>query len=520
MDDILLEIRRLSRMIWRHRWIGLLVGWSVGALGVLMVFVQQDVYEATARVYVDTTSQLRLLLDDQIVETDVEDQLRFVRQALLGTPLLLRVARETGLIDGADTQDQQLAAITTLSARIQIVSSAELNPSPWNARRVDDTYLIRYQHNDRETAIAVVSKLLDIFVEDTLGAKRSSSRTAGQFLKSQLSEYESRLQAAEAALAQFNRENYDRLPSLQGGYFQSMQIAREELDQARQEFELAESRLNSIESQLRGESPRVTASGELDPNSLEARILDTERRLQDLKLRYTDQHPDVSALVETLEILRDQWDRREAAGGDRLGSISNPVFQALQISRNEAESEVQALRAVVVQRQKRVSELQGLINEMPEVEAELARLNRDYDVVHSRYQSLLDSLEREKLSREVLEAEEVEFRVIDPPRADFDPVAPQRELLLLALLVFSTGAGVAVAYGIGQLRPVIDSASSLEQFSGLSVIGTIGLQSTHGDDVLLRDSTALFVAGAGLLIVVLLAMTLLEIVGPGLRGLF
>ena len=61
-------------------------------------------------------------------------------------------------------------------------------------------------------------------------------------------------------------------------------------------------------------------------------------------------------------------------GGDVRGAANNPVFQALQIARNEAESEVEALRAIVDQRQRKVAELRGLIDEMPEVEAELAAL--------------------------------------------------------------------------------------------------------------------------------------------------
>ena len=64
-----------------------------------------DVYEANARVFVDTTSQLRQILSDQIIEPDVAAQLNYVREALLGQTQLERVANATGLALRDDVPD-------------------------------------------------------------------------------------------------------------------------------------------------------------------------------------------------------------------------------------------------------------------------------------------------------------------------------------------------------------------------------------------------------------------------------
>jgi uncharacterized protein involved in exopolysaccharide biosynthesis len=116
--------------------------------------------------------------------------------------------------------------------------------------------------------------------------------------------------------------------------------------------------------------------------------------------------------------MRAQQQRQlEAAGSVQSVVSNNPVYQALQIAKNEAEEELAIIQADVDDRIRRVEGLRALIDEMPEVEAELARLNRDYEVINDHYQSLLNSLERERLSANVFENEKIDFRIIEPPHA-------------------------------------------------------------------------------------------------------
>ncbi len=520
MHNIIEEILVLLRGAWRHRKYGIAVAWTIAVIGVTVVGLQKDVYEASARVYVNTASQLRVLLGDQIVDSNVEEQLRYVRETLLGRPQMERIARHVGLIGENETPGEVIGAVGHLSSSIQIISSSDLAPPRRrNSARTDDTYFIRYQHNDRNIAIAVVDKLLTIFVEDTLGGKQTSSRAAGIFLSEQIEDYKVRLVAAESALAEFNRSNFDRLPGLQGGYFRSLQTARDNYSESTQALELAESRLQSTEKQMRGESPRVAPQGTLDPNSIEARILEADRNLDDLRLRYTDQHPDVAAAREISASLKA---RLESMYGDNIDldtPSNNPVFQALQISRHEIKAEIAVLNANNSQRRRKVIELEGLIGEMPEVEAELVRLNRDYDVIRDNYQALVNSLERENLSREVLESEEMEFRVIEPPSADLGPVAPRRALLTVFILLLSVGSGLVTSYILSQVRPVFDTISKLQSSVSFPIIGTV----SYGKGGIFARSTnevLLFVALAGGLIAFLLGLTLLEVVGPGLTGIF
>jgi len=83
------------------------------------------------------------------------------------------------------------------------------------AQRVS-TFAITYSDSNAKRAQAVVQSLVDTFVEDTLGMKRTDVGNARRFLEVQIKEYERRLTESEDRLAQFKRENLAMLPRRDG----------------------------------------------------------------------------------------------------------------------------------------------------------------------------------------------------------------------------------------------------------------------------------------------------------------
>jgi polysaccharide chain length determinant protein (PEP-CTERM system associated) len=511
MQEVYQEILNQIRSAWRFRWHALAAAWAVSLGGWYWAITQNDIYEASARVYVDTTSELRNILGQQIVEPNVQAQLNYVREAMLGRVQLERVARSTDLHLNAGTDEQMQRLVDGLRASIRIETGVG------GAPRNQNIYSISYQHQDRAKAVEVVNTLLNTFVEDTLGGRRTSTETARQFLREQIREYEQRLAQAEARLADFQRRNFDRLPGMQGGYFQRMQAEISALEESQKQLQLASSRRDQIDQQMRGESPRL-AGNAADPNSVEGRIREHQTRLEELLLRYTERHPDVQALRENIAALEERRTMHLEGEGGRIDS-DNPVYQALTIAKHEAEAEIATLRADVADRERRVERLRGLIDEMPNVEAELARLNRDYDVIYRQYQNLLSSLERERLSREASETEQVEFRVIDPPVASNRPVAPNRAMLVLMVLFAGAGAGGGLAFLLSQLRPVFHGSGALQAYTGLPVLGTVSRQWSPEDSRRRLLSVTTFVIGCLALGALFAGVYVIEVLGPGFRGL-
>jgi polysaccharide chain length determinant protein (PEP-CTERM system associated) len=510
VDQLMDELRGT----WRYRWVALAVAWGISVVGWLFVFSIPDMYEAKARVYVDTRTPLRPLLEGVAAEQDVESQIVMVRQALLGGPNLERVAREADLLVRAGTPEQRQKLIAGIASRISI----ELEPAVVRDPRVPNTfYGITYQDRSRDKAIKVVDLLLNAFVEDTFGTKRDSAETAQTFLQDQLKQYRERLTAAESALAEFKRRNIGMVPGDGGGFFQRLDREEANVQRVEAALRVALSRKAELERQLRGETPFVStpqqqgggrgATGQ-GPADTASRIQDTQARLDDLLLKYTAKHPDVIAAQQTLADLKERQQqeleavRRGDAGAAAVaGAAANPLYQSIQLQLHDTDVQIAALRGELGDYRSNVAELRKALDTAPEVEAEFTRLTRDYDVTQTQYNALLTRFEQARVSEDAQQTGIVDFQIVDPPSAPFNPVFPTRPLLLLAVLMASLVAGAGVAWVMCKLRPVFFHGRTLSEITGLPVIGVVSMAWVERHRELLRQDYLRYAAAAGTLLV-------------------
>jgi hypothetical protein len=159
----------------------------------------------------------------------------------------------------------------------------------------------------------------------------------------------------------------------------------------------------------------------------------------------------------------------------------NPVYQATKIALGQTEVELVELRSQLADAEARVRDLKAKVNTIPEVEAELAQLNRDYDVNRKEHTELLQRLEAARLSQEAEQSsQDVKFKVIEPALALLHPVAPNRPLLLTAVLLLALAAGIGFASSLNMSRPVFSARGMLQAITGLKVIGSISLTRWEG----------------------------------------
>jgi polysaccharide chain length determinant protein (PEP-CTERM system associated) len=520
MHELIQRIIDDLRGSWRFRWWALAAAWAVCVAGWLYVSSMPNVYRATARVYVDTSSALRPLLHGLAVEPDVESNLAIVRQAILSRPQLEKVARESDLDLRAKTPQAMEGLVTSLRSRITIDADSRSRNSP-----TDGLYRISFLDNSREKSLEVVQLLLESFVEDTLGSKRTGQEGAQRFLEAQIKEYESRLTQAEERVSEFKKRNVGQMPDSRGDYFVRMQAEMNELETTKRSLGLAETRRDEMQRQINGEEPFLfgfdpATSGGADQGGGDVanRIRENERRLEELQLRFTDKHPEVIAVRNTITALKEQQAAEVArlkSGQRGTGQLSqslkaNPVYQSIQVELKRTDVQIAELRQDVAQRQTRVNELRRLVDTVPEVEAELARLNRDYDVTRAQYQQLAQRLETAKLSEEADRTGIVKFDVLDPPAVPTAPESPNRPVLLAGVFILALGFGVGLAYALNLVRPVFQSVSSLADITGLPVLGAISRTwgAKHAAEA--RRSTLAFYGAAGLLVVTFAAVLVLR----------
>lgn len=94
-----------------------------------------------------------------------------------------------------------------------------------------------------------------------------------------------------------------------------------------------------------------------------------------------------------------------------------------------------------------------------------------------------------------------DFRLIDPPRASQNPVAPNRLLLLPVGLLLALFAGLFSAFVASQVRPVFFDGKALRDISGLPLLGTVSLIPNEARRLNERKSLRRFlIATAGLIV--------------------
>lgn len=472
MQEVVRRLLDDFRGAWRFRRVALAAAWAVCIACWAVVFVMPDEYGASARVFVDTRTALDRYVKDLAIQQDLNAQINFVRQSLLSRPQLEKVIRETDLDLRAKTPQARVAMVDSLIKQIKITAT--------DAGTGGLVFTLTYSDRDRQTALRVVELLMNSFVEEVLGGKRSGSEVGQKFLREQIEEYEQRLRESEARLADFKRRNVGLMPGAQGDYFTRLQTELAGIERNRGDLSIAMSGREELARQLRGEATSAshsTSSAGAATSETVVRIQEAQARLDNLLLQYTDKHPDVIALRQTIEQLEQRRKTELAAmrGGSGLpaGASANPVVQSIQLSINRADVEIAALRTRIGEGERKVAELRKLVDTAPEIEAEYTRLNRDYAGMRERYAAFVDRAERAKIGDQAEETDAVRFEVLDPPAAKMDPIAPNRPLLQIGGLLLGLAAGAGLAVLLHQLRPVFTSSRILGEVTGLPVLGVV-----------------------------------------------
>ena len=486
MQEIFSQVLLFLRGAWRYRWPALALTWFMALLGWAIVAMIPDEFESRTQVYVDTESLLKPLLEDIAVQRDIMGQVAMMQAVMLSRPNLEKVARDADLFLQAPSRREQEAVIDELAARVVLTSEA---PRTGRARdRQGGTFSVSFTDSDPKVAHRVVQSLLDTFMEDSLGMKRTDSGVAQRFLESQLKEYEEKLIQAESRLADFKKFNVGLMPGAEGDYYQRLEAAMTQLEQTRSRVRQVSERRNELQRQIDGEEPTFGLTGPVGGSPIDSQIGSYQARIDQLKLQYTEKHPEIVALRDTIRRLEE-----EKAQGSQVsptlappssGSTTddllarsldlNPVYQNLRISLSQADAELAELRGQLGAEEQAVANLRGKVDAIPEVEAELLRLTRDYNVNKKQYDELLQRLESARISEQADQStEDVKFRVIQPPVVPLTPSGPHRKALSGVALLLSLGAGLALAFVLQQVRPVFSTRDALRQATGLPVIGAV-----------------------------------------------
>ncbi|QIM51861.1 XrtA system polysaccharide chain length determinant [Hydrogenophaga crocea] len=507
MHDFIQQLGNALRGMWLYRRTGVIVAWLVAALATVGVMFIPDRFEASARVYVDTQSILRPLMAGLTIQPDVDQQVAMLGRTLISRPTIEKLVESTDFGVPNATKAQRDALVARMMQNIQLKSTGR-----------DNLYTISMRDESPQFALHVVDALMKAFIASREGASSADSKNAREFIDEQIRNYEAKLSEAESRLKDFKLRHIDM--QTQGNIDMAARIAENttQVSQARLELREAESAREAARAQLEQARNLARAAtqntGGFATPEVDARLTELKRNLDGLLQRYTDRHPDVENTRKLIAELEQQKARQveelrrqaQAAGTQRSGIEANPTV--IEMSRTLAAAEVQvaSLRARLGEYESRGARIREQAKAAPQIEAELAQLNRDYDVHRKNYEDLVGRRETVALSNELQsDSRLAQFRVVEPPQVGRRPVAPNRVLLMPVVLLAALAAGIGSTLLLSNLRPVFFDAASLRGAVDLPLLGTVTL--VRSAQVRQREGRSILrVVASVLALVVLLAI--------------
>jgi polysaccharide chain length determinant protein (PEP-CTERM system associated) len=208
------------------------------------------------------------------------------------------------------------------------------------------------------------------------------------------------------------------------------------------------------------------------------RLQEVRRNLDNLLLKYTENHPDVKAARQSIAQLEAEGTRSSAAtgksgGAAAKGEIANTVHDQIKIKLVDAEAAAAALQRRLDDARSDLERIEKIAQSAPGVLVQAQDLDRDYSVLKRNYQELVARREATQIAHAAdTKTEKIQFRIVDPPQVPILPVAPNRPLFLSVVLLFGIGAGLAVPLALTQIDRSFATVGQLRNL-GIPILGSV-----------------------------------------------
>jgi uncharacterized protein involved in exopolysaccharide biosynthesis len=376
-----------------RRWrVGVGVSLLICLTGVVAIHALPDQFESTARLYVNLDAILMTSLDRLESGDAPLTRAKILRYALLYKPNVKKLLNGNcpGLVLCVPPDHER--DIARISAGITVTQQTR------------SLFLIAYRGADPMEARDVLRALLKIFVQTTDGTdfQRQDPQNARRSLERQVRYFEQRLRAAEKRRADFRLRHRD----IFGDHLNPGEV-------------------DSL--------PRVVAV-------LDDMLRDALAR-QDTARRELD---------KTLPMLTPDADASQP-------SRPSSDYSRMRDRSLEADTDVASLTRRRDEARARLERLQNVFQEQPALLTEYQNIERDYTTLRDSYETVLRRFQAggiwlvPDMPLPNARVEEVKTQIIDPPEVPRMPIAPNRPIMIMCLVLVAPIVGFAIS-GLSGMR--------------------------------------------------------------------
>lgn len=305
---------------------------------------------------------------------------------------------------------------------------------------------VSYRSNDGVVAAQLANAFVTAYLDQKLELQTDPAKTYSRWYADRTREVRANLESAQAKLTAFKRRT--GIVDTDSTNAETGRLT--DLQSAVTSAEVGSADLGSRSSNAASRSPDVQNSAVV--SGLRASIASKSAQLSEMSVALGPNHPDRRAAQAELAALNS---RLAAAVAEQSASI-NVASSAAQGKEAELRKNLESQKAKML----------TLAGERAEYDV----LRRDVDSARASYDQVTQRLDAMRLSAA---APTAGVRQLDVARASVFPSEPNITLRLLLGLVLATLLAVGVAILLEFARPIVRSAATLQEVTGVPVVTSV-----------------------------------------------
>ncbi|MEJ6951726.1 GumC family protein [Natronospora cellulosivora (SeqCode)] len=455
-----IDLQEYIYLLWKKKWLVI----SLVLIAVVVSYFYSNsltrIYETTTVVMVREDNGMDSLFADQFSPFSSSSRISTYTALFKTRPILNRVVEELDLRN----EEGELISTRSLGNMINISGSSDTN-----------LITIRVEYKEAEMARDIANKLVEVFQDENQKLNRSDLGSASSFITSQLATVQSNLLDLEERTLNFKMEEGIILPQEFARNVMN-QLTTLETNRAEAQLRLEETELALAETReyFSREDRELVSSKTLSNNPIVStnrqRLLELEVELAALLEVYTERHPQVIELqskkAEIENILAGTVEEIISSRTETL----NPLHQELRQRLIALETELITSKARIDGLDRAILEIERDLNQLPEKELELARLEREARVAENLYIILMERREEIQI-QEAMQSSDI--IVVDPAIVNGNPIRPRTQLNIVIAAFLAGFVAVFIIFMIEYFDNTVKEEKDVEQLTGLPVLGVI-----------------------------------------------
>jgi polysaccharide chain length determinant protein (PEP-CTERM system associated) len=385
----------------RWRWIILMPLFAALIVGIYLVITLPKVYRADTLILV----QGQKVPDEfvrSVVTSDSDTRLNTISQQIMSRSNLEEIIEQFNLFSDSKYENMYMEdKIASLRKRI----SVDLIRA--DERKAADAFSISFKGENPRLVAKVANGLARYFMDENMKVRETQALGTSDFLEDELVTIRQQLEAQEENLKKYREAYMGGLPEQLDTNLRILEGLQIQLNMKNESLRYAKNNLILVEKHIEVLAPPDAAGENQEKSPLlpvyqtedELKLKALENRLEQLRLSYTDKHPDIVKLQKNIEELQkkiatEAGEQTDAIPSGQPAAANKAVpstldFQQRLDEREELKNQIAALNAKIEDIERKVVFYQKMVQDTPKREQEFLSLNRDYQNIKSLYDSIL-----------------------------------------------------------------------------------------------------------------------------------